>query len=304
MDKERLKRIAIGLSGMDKQKQFAYLSALGVYNRLSDESYIKKKYRLYMGNELNLGNPVCFNEKMQWLKLYHHDEAYMTMVDKYEVKNYVARRAGEEYIIPTLGVWDGVDEIDFDKLPEKFVLKCTHDAGSVILCTDKKAFDFAAAKAKLRKGLKRNFYYLNREWAYRGVKPRIIAEKYIAGGETGDLRDYKIYNFHGKARAIQVSIDRFTRHKLYFYDTDWRYLGTKLESPADPGYMVERPEKLEEMLLLAERLSEGIPFVRTDFYCTNGSIYFGEFTFYPAGGYGKFVPEQLDYKFGGWINIL
>lgn len=304
MDLKRIRRICSGMAGSDKKKQFAYLSQLGIYNKMPDEDYIKKKYRLYMGKNLNLENPESFNEKIQWLKLHDHNERYINMVDKYEVKNYVADKIGEEYIIPTYGIWNSAEELNIDQLPKQFVLKCTHDAGSVIICMDKGNFNIAAAKTKLKRCLKKNFYFQNREWVYKNIRPRVIAEKYISDRSTGDLRDYKIYNFNGRPRIIQVSIDRFTKHKLYFFNTDWQYIGTKLETPADSRYLIEKPAQLGEMLALAQKLSENIPFVRTDFYCFDSHIYFGEYTFYPAGGYGKFVPEQLDYELGREIKII
>ena len=256
-----------------------------------------------MHKKLNLKNPQTFNEKMQWLKIYNRNPKYSEMVDKYQVKQYVANIIGEEYIIPTLGVWDKFDDIDFDSLPNQFVLKCTHDSGGLVICKDKEKLDVDSAKVKINESLRYNFFYLGREWPYKNVKPRIIAEQYMTDESGIELKDYKIFNFNGEPRIIQVDYDRFVQHKRNLYTTDWNYIDAAIQYPNDPNRKITRPKKLEKMLELARILSKDIPYVRTDFYCIDERIYFGELTFYHESGFGKFTPEKFDLEMGEWINL-
>lgn len=284
------------------RKRYLVCSPIG--RLLPSERYLKYLYKLQMGKELNLDNPQSFNEKLQWLKLYDRNPLYTTLVDKYAVRGYIKEKLGEEYLIPLVGgPYASVDEIDFDRLPDQFVLKCTHDSASVIICRDRNTFDIAAAKKKLNKALKVNYFYVGREWPYKNVKPQIIAEKYMVDESGVDLKDYKIFNFAGKPKIIQVDYDRFVEHKRNLYTTDWEYIEAAIQYPSDSDYIIRKPEVLDEMLDLAGRLSAGMPHVRTDFYCIDGRVYFGEFTFYPECGIGEFMPEQLGIKMGEWIEI-
>ena len=271
----------------------------------SDEKYIKKIFKLRVGMELNLDNPRTFNEKIQWLKLYDRKPEYTQMVDKYAVKEYVANIIGEEYIIPTLGVWDNVEDIDFDKLPNQFVLKCTHDSGGIVICSDKTKLNLKAAKAKLIRGLKKNFYVQSREWPYKNVKPRIIAEKFVEAVGHSDLPDYKFYCFNGEPIYCQVIRDRNTKETIDFYDMEWNHmpfvgLNPIAENGATP---VVRPLKLDDMITVCQKLSKGIPFSRIDLYVVNEKVYFGEITFFPASGMGEFRPKEWNYTFGSWIKL-
>ena len=271
----------------------------------SDEKYIKKIFKLRVGMELNLDNPRTFNEKIQWLKLYDRKPEYTHMVDKYAVKEYVANIIGEEYIIPTLGVWDNVEDIDFDKLPNQFVLKCTHDSGGIVICSDKTKLNLKAAKAKLIRGLKKNFYVQSREWPYKNVKPRIIAEKFVEAVGHSDLPDYKFYCFNGEPIYCQVIRDRNTKETIDFYDMEWNHmpfvgLNPIAENGATP---VVRPLKLDDMITVCQKLSKGIPFSRIDLYVVNEKVYFGEITFFPASGMGEFRPKEWNYTFGSWIKL-
>ncbi len=268
-----------------------------------DETYLKLKWRLRFGEPLNLDSPRTFNEKLQWLKLHDHRPEYTRMVDKYEAKKYVAEKLGEEYIIPTLGVWDRFDDIDFDSLPNQFVLKCTHDSGGLVICKDKSTLDMEATRKKLEKYLKRNYYMQSREWPYKNVKPRIIAEKYMEEKGEGELKDYKIFNFDGKAKVIQVDYGRFTKHMRNLYSTQWDYIEAAICFPTDPNHKIPKPEKLDEMLALAEKLSAGIPHVRTDFYYIDDKIYFGELTFYHGSGMETFVPEEYGFTMGEYLKL-
>ena len=272
---------------------------------LSDKAYLKLMYRACIGKKLNLKDPKTFNEKLQWLKLYDRKPEYVKLVDKHDVKSYVADVIGEEYIIPTLGVWDSFDEIDFDKLPEKFVLKCTHDSGGLVICRDKAKLDLEAAKKKINKSLKRNFYYAAREWPYKNVKPRIIAEQYMEDSKTCELRDYKFYCFDGKPTMLLVASERMNGNKdvkFDFFDSEYNHLDiTKGHPNAD--VTPEKPQNFEKMLELAKILSKGIPFLRVDFYEANGKIYFGELTFYPAGGFEPFEPDRWNFELGKMLEL-
>ena len=270
----------------------------------SDITYLKLLFPLRTGYKLNLDNPQTYNEKLQWLKLYNRNPEYSKMVDKYEAKLFVENIIGEEYIIPTLGVYDSVDDIDFDSLPDQFVLKCTSDSGGISICRDKSHYDFASAKKKLDRSLKRNYYYQNREWPYKNVKPRIIAEQYMED-ESGELRDYKIFCFDGVPRAMFIASDRFDKKeetKFDFFDMDFNHLPFTNGHP-NATKKIEKPRGFEEMKQLAAKLSQGIPHVRVDFYDIKGKIYFGEMTFFHWSGMKSFVPVDWDYTFGSWIKL-
>ena len=271
---------------------------------LPDKLYLQVLYRIRMGYWMDMEHPVTFNEKLQWLKLHNRRPEYTTMVDKQAVKEYVANIIGKEHIIPTIGVWDSVEEIDFDTLPNQFVLKTTHGGGGcgVVICKNKATFDKDAAIKKLQKSLDTDIYYVLREWPYKGVRKRIIAEPYMT--DNGNvLEDFKIHNFNGIPRFILLCRDRFTGIGMSddFYTTKWEHLDVKRPGHSNPGKH-EKPKELEEMLSMAERLSKDIPFIRTDFYTIDHKVYFGELTFYPASGMSKFDPDSYDKLFGTWLK--
>ena len=297
---EKVKKLFV-----NKVVRFGYLNQLGFYRWMSDEKFLKYAYRVHLGKKLDLEHPVTFNEKMQWLKLYDRRPEYTTMVDKYAVKQYVAEKIGEEYIIPTLGVWDTFDDIDFDTLPEQFVLKCTHDSGGLVICTDKSKLDKDNIRGLLGKYLKRDYYSIHREWPYKNVKPRIIAEAYMEDSATSELRDYKFFCFNGEPKVLYVITERKTsghNFKLDYFDMDFQHLDFK-NGYENSEYPIDKPLGFEKMKELAVVLSNGIPYVRVDFYEVDGKIYFGELTFFPTSGYGPFDPEEWDYKFGEWITL-
>lgn len=282
---------------------------------IPDKWYLKRFYKKKMGKPLNLTNPIGFNEKLQWLKLYDRKPEYTQMVDKYEAKEYIGKIIGEKYIIPTLGVWEKFDDIDFDLLPNQFVLKCTHDSGGLVICQDKQKFDKIAAKEKIQKSLRRNYYWAGREWPYKNIKPRIIAEKFMSDDDnefikkqqsmlTEGLTDYKFMCFNGKVKCSFVCSDRFSEKGLHvtFFDRDWNLMPFRRCYPSYDN-ILPKPINYEKMLELAEKLSAGIPFVRVDFYESSGKIYFGELTFYPGGGFEAFSPEEWDYILGDWIKL-
>lgn len=271
---------------------------------MPDKPYLELMYFAHFGKKLDLTNPKTFNEKLQWLKLYDRKPEYTAMVDKYEAKKYVAAKIGEEYIIPTLGVWDRIEDIDFDMLPNQFVLKCTHDCGSVVICKDKSQFDTAKAKEKLKKGLTHEYFYWGREWPYKHVKRRIIAEKFMVDESGGELTDYKFMCFHGTVGNVFTVTERYSGAglKVTFFDRDWNQFPFERHYPASK-IAIARPKNLEKMIELAEKLSQGIPFVRVDFYEVAGKIYFGELTFFPGNGMEEFTPEQWDRKLGDLIDL-
>lgn len=289
----------------DPAKRILYLSQLGFYRHTDDRRYLEKLYRATFGKELNLENPQTFNEKLQWLKLYDRKPIYTTMVDKYAAKEYVADKIGEEYIIPTLGVWDKFDDIDFDALPDQFVLKCTHDSGGLAICRNKKTFDIAAARKKINRCLKRNYYYTFREWPYKNVKPRIIAEKYMVDESGYELKDYKIFCFDGQPKIMFIATDRANPEeetKFDFFDMEFNHLPFQNGHP-NAKKSIMQPKGFKKMKELAAKLSAGIPQVRVDFYDIDGKVYFGELTFSHWSGFVPFDPEEWDYKLGAWIDL-
>lgn len=275
---------------------------------MPDSIYLMHIYRLCIGCELNLKHPKTFSEKLQWLKLYNRRPEYITMVDKYAVKDYVANKIGEEYIIPTLGVWDKVEDIIWDSLPNQFVLKCTHDSGGLIICKDKSSLNIKEAEQKLRKSLCHNYYLNGREWPYKGVRRRIIAEKFLVPQKPevpSELLDYKFFCFNGKVKFFKVDFGRFVDHHANYYSPEGELLDFgEMAFEPDPNSPVELPDNLDKMIVLAEQLSKDIPFVRVDFYNTNGRIYFGELTFYPASGFGKWTSPDIDQKLGDLLVLF
>lgn len=270
---------------------------------MKDERFLKIKYFLIFGKKLKLNNPKTFNEKLQWLKLYNRNPQYTNMVDKYKVKEYISNLIGKEYLIPTLGIYDNFDDIDFEKLPNEFVMKCTHDSGSILICKDKSTIDIKKAKKQFSKTMKHNFFFFGREWAYKNVKPRIIVEKYMEDESLSELKDYKVFNFNGQPKLIQVDFNRFSGHKRNMYNTEWERLDMNLVYKINKDIQIEKPQNLKKILELASILSKNSPFMRTDFYVINDRIYFGEITFYPESGFGKFNPEEYDKILGDLIEL-
>lgn len=291
----------------DKKIFFSYLSNLGALNFLSDKAYLELMYKIYMGKSLDLVNPKTFNEKLQWLKIYNRNPLYTQMVDKNAVKEYVSARVGKKYVIPTLGIWDCFDDIDFDSLPNKFVLKCTHDSGGVVICKDKEQFDRVKAKKKIEKSLKRNFYWHGREWPYKNVHPKIIAEKFISdkGNIDTKLTDYKFFCFNGKVNNVMVCLDRDSgATKFYFFSPDWKLMRINKRGKAAPlDFTLPKPECLDEMVFVAEKLAKGLPFVRIDLYQSNKMVYFGEITFFPDSGFDSNILQETDLEWGRMIKL-
>jgi len=277
----------------------------------SDRYYLKVLFRAHMGYKLNLNNPKTFSEKLQWLKLYDRKPEYTMMVDKVKAKEYVASVLGDEYVIPTLGVWDAPEKIDFDALPERFVLKCNHNSGTgMYICKDKSNLDVVKVKAELKKGLKENYYLMNREWPYRDVPRRILAEEFIEPAPNViDLPDYKWYCFDGEPKYCQVIQNRTTNETIDFFDIEWNHqnfvgLNPAAGPAAGPAAVTpSRPANLETHIRIAKKLSKGLRFARIDLYETGEKTYFGEITFYPLSGFGVFTPDIYNKLLGQMIKL-
>lgn len=269
---------------------------------IKDRSYLKLLFYLKLGYKLDLKNPQTFNQKLNWMKLYYRKPLLSILSDKYSVKDYVKERIGEEYVVKNYGVWDTFEEIDFDQLPTKFVLKTTHDQGGVVVCHDKSSFAYEAAREKINKHLKKSLYFKFREWPYKNIKPRVIAEEFLTDNNQ-ELNDYKFFCFNGKAKVMYIATDRSTgKVKFDFYDIDFNHLDLVQTYPKS-GRNLDKPQNYELMVDLANKLSEGLPQVRIDFYNINGKILFGEYTFFHHGGLQPFYPQTWDYTFGSWIDL-
>lgn len=272
---------------------------------ISDATYLKMLYKERMGKKINLKNPQTFNEKLNWLKLYDRKDIYTTMVDKFEAKQYVAKLIGDSYIIPTIGKWDKFDDIDFENLPDKFVLKCTHDSGGLAICRDKKTFDREAARNKINRSLKHNFYYATREWPYKNVKPRIIAEEYLENIKDRGLIDYKFFCFNGIPKFIYISegLENHATASISFLDMDFERTNFKRKDYKEYEKLPDKPKNFEKMKELAMILSKNVAFLRVDFYEVNDKIFFSELTFYPCSGFIPFEPEKYDLIIGNMLEL-
>lgn len=311
----------------DKDYRLLVNAGRGKYDKLPDKEYLEKIFKASMGYSLNLENPQTFNEKLQWLKLYNRNPAYTVMVDKYKVRDYIKETIGEEYLIPLLGVWDKAEDIDFDKLPNQFVLKCTHDSGGLCICRDKNTFDVKQCKDYLDNRLTHNYYKLWREWPYKNVVPKIIAEQYIDVTQNSPLKcgdiisveelqctqgllDYKFMCFSGRVRALFLDIGVVkgsSKHAENYYrnvyDREFNLLPVK-ETRENYPLKIKMPDNFNQMVEIAEKLSSGMPHVRVDLYNVKGRIFFGEFTFFHGSGLSNFfVPKEWDKIFGDWIEL-
>lgn len=272
---------------------------------IPDKMYIKIKYRIKFHRKIELRTPKTFNEKLQWLKLYDRKPEYSIMVDKYEAKKYVASRIGEEHIIPTLGVWEEFGDIDFEELPDQFVLKCTHDSGGLVICRDKSKLDKETTREKISTSLRTNYFYQGREWPYKNVKPRIIAEKYMKDDSSKELTDYKFYCFNGEPKYLYVStgLENHATAKISFLTLDWKFAPFGRSDFKSFTELPPKPTMLNEMIELATRLSTGYKFLRVDLYQIKNQIYFSELTFSPCGGMMPFDPPEWDEKLGKLIDL-
>ena len=265
---------------------------------IPDKLYLKLKYRSKTGKKLDFKNPKTYNEKLQWLKLYDRKDIYTTMVDKCEAKKYVAGIIGKEYIIPTIGVYDKFEDIDFKELPKQFVIKCTHDSGGLVICKNKDQLDIDEAREKITDCLKKNYYWRGREWPYKNVRPRILVEKYMEDKSSKTMRDYKFFCFDGKPEIMYLSegLENHKTARMSFYDMNM-HLVDCLE------YIPERPKNFEKMKEFSAILSKDIPHLRVDWYEINGKLYFGELTFTTCSGIIPFADENWDRRLGDFIML-
>lgn len=290
----------------DDKYRFLMNTTFGLYNNMSDEDYLKRRFKLEMGTGLDLDNPKTFNEKLQWLKIHNHDPRLTTFVDKYLVRDYINSLFGSELLIPLLGVWDNPSQIDFDALPDQFVLKCNHNSGKgMVICKDKSKLNIKHTVAKLSSGLKENYYIGNREWPYKNVKRKIICEKYMTDESGDELKDYKIHCFNGEPKIILMCSGRFSPEGLRenFYDCEWNLLPLRRPAHENTSETFDAPVNLASMLSMSRIIAKGYPFMRVDFYEINQKPYFGEITLYPASGFSPFEPEIWDKTLGDWIHL-
>ncbi len=282
--------------------------SLGWLNWMSDSSYLKIMYRIQMGEKLNLKNPKTYNEKLQWLKIHNRKPVYTVMVDKYAAKDFIAEKVGRQYVVPTLGVWEKFEEIDFDALPAQFVLKCTHDSGGLVVVKNKSQLDKVAANNKIKRSLHNNYYYWTREWPYKNVPARIIAEPYLKddalqpNAEQECLTDYKLFCFNGEPKIMYISKDKAENPTTDFFDMDFNHLNLRMKDP-NSEKLPKKPEKFEEMKEIARKLSKDIPHLRVDFYCADNTLYVGEMTFYHCAGMAHITPKIWEEKMGEWIEL-
>jgi len=277
---------------------------ISIMKIVPDKLYIMLLYYYHFHKLPNLKNPKTYNEKLQWLKLYDRRPEYTLMVDKYLVKDYVSKIIGEEYIIPTIGVWDSIDEIDWEGLPNQFVLKWNHDSGSIVICKDKKNLDKEQAINILKRNEHSSGFWYGREWPYKNVQPRIIAEKYMED-EDGELKDFKFFCFNGETKAMFVATDRFNKNeetKFDFFDSDFNHMPFTNGHP-NAIRPIKKPQSFDMMKQLAGKLSSGYPHIRVDFYEIRGKVYFGELTLYHWSGFVPFKPSKYDKIFGDWILL-
>lgn len=286
-------------------KTVLFLANHNCLNWVSDENYAKLTYRAKLGRKLDLNNPVTFNEKIQWLKLYDRNPEYSGFVDKYESKNIVKDLVGEEFVVPLLGVYDSFDEIDFDVLPNQFVIKTTHDSGGYVIVRDKSELNVAEAKKKIESSQKRNYYKYSREWPYNNVKPRIIIEEYIVGKDGEEMKDFKLFCFNGEFKFGFIISGRSQKVlKMKYFDKDFNFIPVK--QGGDKYIMDEsipKPKSFDKMVELTKTLTKGFPFVRMDFIEVDDRLYVGEFTLYHWGGTMPFEPGEWDRKFGEFIEL-
>lgn len=273
---------------------------------LPDKLFLSWMFRIKMGYRINWENPVTFDEKVNWIKLYNRNPLYTKLVDKYAVKQYVSEKIGAEHVVPTLGVWDKFDDIDFDSLPNQFVLKCTHDSGGLVVCKDKSKLDLEKARENIEKSLKRNYYYKWREWPYKNVRPRILAEKYLEDSVDNELRDYKFHTFNGEPRILLIASNRHNKEKkgFDFFDMNLQPLDLRdISVPNSPLGRPHPPKNFDQMRQFCRMLAKDFPCVRVDFYEVNGHVYFGEMTFFDDAGFMRNTPSSWEKEWGDMVTL-
>ena len=288
-----------------KYRLFNYLRKIKFTNILSDKTFLKILYFVKMEKKLDLENPQTYSEKLQWLKLHDRNPEYTKMVDKYEAKEYVRKIIGDQYIIPTIGIYNSFDEINFDELPNQFVIKCTHDSGGLVIVKDKNSIDLNSIKRKINTSLRRNYYYSNREWPSENVKPRIIIEKYMEDKKSAFMKDYKFFCFDGVPVVMYLSegLENHNTARMSFFDMNFQLMDFKRRDYKLMDYTPDKPKNFDKMKEFASILSQNIPHVRVDFYEINGNLYFGELTFFTCSGLIPFENPKSDVELGKYIKI-
>ena len=288
------------------QKGIAWAGSRQILNLVPDKLYLKLMFWARMGQKLDFRNPKSLNEKVQWLKLNDYKDSYPQLADKYEVRNYIKKTLGEEYLIPLVGgPWANWEQIEMEKLPNKFVLKTTHDSGGIVVCTDKQALDTKKKKEKIESSLNNNYFWAGREYPYKYIKPRIIAEQYLTDESGLELKDYKILCINGVPQNVMVCTGRLQGNvKYYFFDLDWKFLPLNHGDDQLPkDFTLPRPKHLDEMVRIAKILSKDFKLLRVDLYEANNRVYFGEMTFYPDSGFDTDILPSTDMDFGSWLVL-
>lgn len=281
---------------------FPYLAEYRLLKFLPDRVFLRLVYRGLMSKKLDLNNPTTYNEKLQWLKLNDFHDFYTDIVDKYEVRKFVESKIGDKYLTKLFGVWSNFDEIDISKLPNSFVLKCTHDSGGVLVCKDKGSINLIDARKKFNKAIKKNFFDIGRELPYKKITPRIICEELLTNNDGSEIMDFKFFCFHGVPKFMYIASDRSFDTKFDFFDLSFKKFDLKQYYP-NSNKPFKKPDNFDEMIDIARKLSVGFPHVRIDLYNVNNKIYFGEITFYHLSGFKRFKPDNFDYAFGEYINL-
>lgn len=279
------------------------LTKCGFYNGWSDEKYLRYRYKQRVHKNLNLDNPSLFTEKLQWLKINDRNSLYTKMVDKFEAKSFIEDKVGKKYVIPTYGIYDKFDDIDFSSLPNSFILKCTHNSGGIVICKNKEELNIDEARKKINKCLQYNHYYTSREWPYKNVKPRIIAEEFLTNDDNSEVVEYNFFCFNGVPKLVMCCLgDKRVKRYNDFYDMDFNKLDLKCEY-SNSDIILEKPKCFDELVNLSKKLSIGLPHLRVDLYVCNDKIYVGELTFFHWGGLCKFEPEDWDKTLGDWLEL-
>lgn len=295
---------------MAKHNEFIikiYDKASNLYYKhvLSDKMLIKLNFKKRLNREVNLENPVKYNDKLQWLKLNWDDPLARKCADKYEVREIIKDRIGAEYLNDLIDVYDSVEDIDLDKLPNRFVLKGTHGSGFNVICEDKSMINWDAKFLEMKRWFFKDYYWKNREPVYKGIKPRIICEEFLVQNDGDELRDYRFFCFNGEPKFITVdfSITDKKRTRRNLYDLNWNLMDAEITYPKETNIEVDKPEKLDEMIELSKKLSSDFPHARIDFYYINKKIIFGEITFFHQSGIGRIYPEEFEVQMGNWLDL-
>lgn len=284
------------------KKIIIYLAELGAFNWMPDEAYLQMMYKCHMGQKLDLSNPITYNQKLQWLKLHDRRPEYRIYADKYAVREFLKQTVGEEYLIPTIGVYNNVEEIPWEELPNQFVLKCTHASGTNIICHDKNKLDIEKSKQQLKKWMNMDFFWQGREWQYKNMHPKIICEQFMVDESGYELKDYKFHCFNGEPKCLNVILNRYSGLNANFYDLEWNPLPF-YQHYAPSKAEVAKPKSFDKMVEFAKKFSQGLPYIRVDYYEVNGHLYIGELTLHPASGWLEFAPESADELLGSWIEL-